>query len=162
MGGPGPPGPSARDRARLGVVHSLAHAGLDRLGELDTILTTAAELDVRANDLSGGTIVVGAGIPYELVVVDPDDHTNDVGTCLMLWDGPDWIAAAEQELRAELAGTAYRTARRFRSIAFAALEVGPGALALVVRAPVLRSAVMCLGPWGRLGPQGGTLVVEKA
>lgn len=39
-------------------------------------------------------------------------------------------------------------------------STGPKALALVVRAPALRSAVMRLGPWGRLGPEGGRLVVE--
>ena len=38
------------------------------------------------------------------------------------------IAAAQDGLGAELAGTPHRTARRFRSIAFAALEVGPEAL----------------------------------
>ncbi len=38
------------------------------------------------------------------------------------------IAAAQDGLGAELAGTAHRTVRRFRSIAFAALEVGPEAL----------------------------------
>jgi subtilisin len=38
------------------------------------------------------------------------------------------IAAAQDNLSAELAGTTHRTARRFRSIAFAALEVGPQAL----------------------------------
>jgi subtilisin family serine protease len=38
------------------------------------------------------------------------------------------IAAAQDGLSAELAGTAHRTARRFRSIAFAALEAGPQAL----------------------------------
>jgi flavin-dependent dehydrogenase len=39
-------------------------------------------------------------------------------------------------------------------------SMGPRALALVVRTPALRSAVMRLGPWGRLGPEGGRLVVE--
>jgi subtilisin len=43
------------------------------------------------------------------------------------------IASAQEGLRAELAGTAYRTARRFRSIAFTALEVGPRALARLER-----------------------------
>ncbi len=43
------------------------------------------------------------------------------------------IAAAQDDLSAELAGTAYRTARRFRSIAFTALEVGPRALARLER-----------------------------
>ena len=38
------------------------------------------------------------------------------------------IAEAQDGLSAELAGTAHRTARRFRSIAFAALEAGPQAL----------------------------------
>ena len=43
------------------------------------------------------------------------------------------IAAAQDGLRAELAGTAHRTARRFRSIAFTALEVGPKALSRLER-----------------------------
>jgi geranylgeranyl reductase family protein len=38
--------------------------------------------------------------------------------------------------------------------------LGPGALGLVIRAPALRWALMRLGPWGRLGPEGGRLVVE--
>lgn len=41
-------------------------------------------------------------------------------------------------------------------------SVGPGALALLVRVPPLRSTLMRLGPWGRLGPQGGRLFVETA
>jgi hypothetical protein len=43
------------------------------------------------------------------------------------------IAAAQEELGAELAGTAHRTAHRYRSIAFAALEVGPEALSRLER-----------------------------
>lgn len=39
-------------------------------------------------------------------------------------------------------------------------SAGPRALAFVVRAPALRSALMRLGPWGRLGPEGGRLLVE--
>jgi subtilisin family serine protease len=45
------------------------------------------------------------------------------------------IAAAQEELRAELAGTVHRTARRFRSIGFAALEVGAEALSRLERSP---------------------------
>jgi geranylgeranyl reductase family protein len=41
-------------------------------------------------------------------------------------------------------------------------SLGPRVVALVVRAPVLRSALVRLGPWGRLGPEGGRLVVETA
>jgi len=43
------------------------------------------------------------------------------------------IAAAQGDLIAELAGTEHRTARRFRSIPFAALEVGPQALSRLTR-----------------------------
>lgn len=43
------------------------------------------------------------------------------------------IAAAQDGLGSELSGTAHRTARRFRSIAFAALEVGPRALSRLER-----------------------------
>ena len=43
------------------------------------------------------------------------------------------IAAAQDGLSAELAGTTHRTARRFRSIPFAALEVGPQALSRLER-----------------------------
>jgi subtilisin family serine protease len=43
------------------------------------------------------------------------------------------IAAAQDGLSAELAGTVHRTARRFRSIGFAALEVGPQALSRLER-----------------------------
>ncbi len=39
-------------------------------------------------------------------------------------------------------------------------SAGPRALAFVVRAPALRSVLMRVGPWGRLGPGGGRLVVE--
>jgi len=43
------------------------------------------------------------------------------------------IAAAQDGLTAELSGTTHRTARRFRSIPFAALEVGPQALSRLER-----------------------------
>jgi len=43
------------------------------------------------------------------------------------------IAAAQDDLSAELAGTDFRTGRRFRSIGFTALEVGPSALARLER-----------------------------
>lgn len=43
------------------------------------------------------------------------------------------IVTAQEGLQTELAGTAYRTARRFRSIPFTALEVGPRALARLER-----------------------------
>jgi subtilisin family serine protease len=43
------------------------------------------------------------------------------------------IAAAQDGLGAELAGTVHRTARRFRSIPFTALEVGPEALSRLER-----------------------------
>jgi len=43
------------------------------------------------------------------------------------------IAAAQDGLAAELAGTTHRMARRFRSIPFAALEVGPQALSRLER-----------------------------
>jgi flavin-dependent dehydrogenase len=49
--------------------------------------------------------------------------------------------------------------RRAGNLCYAA---GPRALSLVLRAPALRSAVMRLGHWGRLGPEGGQLVVETA
>lgn len=39
-------------------------------------------------------------------------------------------------------------------------SAGPSALALAVRTGALRSALMRLGPWRRLGPAGGRLVVE--
>jgi geranylgeranyl reductase family protein len=39
-------------------------------------------------------------------------------------------------------------------------SMGPGVLARVIRTPALRSMIMRLGPWGRLGPEGGRLVVE--
>ena len=44
------------------------------------------------------------------------------------------IAAAQDALRRELAGTSHAEARIFRSIPFAALEVGPAALARLARA----------------------------
>lgn len=40
--------------------------------------------------------------------------------------------------------------------------LGPRALAFVVRVPALRSALMRLGPWGRLGPEGGRLLVDAS
>jgi subtilisin family serine protease len=43
------------------------------------------------------------------------------------------IATAQEGLAAELVGTAHRTERRFRSIPFAALEVGPQALSRLER-----------------------------
>lgn len=53
----------------------------------------AAELDVRFSDLSGGSITFGDGIPYTLIEVDPDDHTNDVGRTLMFFRDGVWLAA---------------------------------------------------------------------
>jgi len=47
--------------------------------------------------------------------------------------------------------------RRAGNVCYA---IGPRALAFVVRAPALRSALVRLGPWGRLGPEGGRLLVE--
>lgn len=53
----------------------------------------AAELDVRYSDLSGGSVTFADGIPYPLIEVDPDDHTNDVGRTLMIFRDGVWLAA---------------------------------------------------------------------
>jgi geranylgeranyl reductase family protein len=49
-----------------------------------------------------------------------------------------------------------------RAVGHVCYAIGPRALALAVRAPALRAAIVRLGPWGRLGPEGGELVVETA
>lgn len=49
-----------------------------------------------------------------------------------------------------------------RAVGRLCYAIGPKALALTVRAPALRAAIVRLGPWGRLGAEGGELVVETA
>jgi geranylgeranyl reductase family protein len=41
-------------------------------------------------------------------------------------------------------------------------SLGPRTLSLAARNPAFRSALMRLGPWGRLGPEGGRLDVESS
>jgi geranylgeranyl reductase family protein len=47
-----------------------------------------------------------------------------------------------------------------RAVGQLCYSIGPNALGFAVRAPALRAAIMRLGPWGRLGAEGGALVVE--
>jgi subtilisin family serine protease len=85
----------------------------------------ASELEARAAREGAVRIIVQLDVPAV-----PEGHLSASRSRLLQRQR---IAAAQDELRAELARTAHQTARRFRSIPFTALEVGPKALSRLER-----------------------------